>query len=160
MAVGERCPPSSEPRIARRLRGIFENDPSGQVSNRNREVFSGMLLKRISILTLVLSAVLLVPRIALAHAHLVTSTPAANATVPGPNVVINLKYNSRVETRGSTITLALSNGETERLPLDKQSNEVNLDAHAHLKPGSYTLRWQALSTDGHITRGEIPFTVR
>jgi copper resistance protein C len=57
------------------------------------------------------------------------------------------------------ITLVLPGGQTQRLTLDSQSNDVNLDAHARLKPGSYTLRWQALSTDGHITRGEIPFSV-
>jgi len=44
--------------------------------------------------------------------------------------------------------------------IDKQSADNNLNAHATLKPGSYTLRWQALAPDGHITRGEIPFTVR
>ena len=34
-----------------------------------------------------------------------------------------------------------------------------LDAEADLKPGAYTLRWQALALDGHITRGDVPFTV-
>jgi len=119
-----------------------------------------MSVKRIAAAALALGAVLLLPRIALAHAHLVTSTPAAGATVQGPDVAIDLKYNSRVETKGSMITLVLPGGQTQRLSLDSQSNDVNLDAHAHLKPGSYTLRWQALSTDGHITRGEIPFSVR
>jgi methionine-rich copper-binding protein CopC len=28
-----------------------------------------------------------------------------------------------------------------------------------LAPGDYRLRWQVLAYDGHITRGEIPFTV-
>jgi methionine-rich copper-binding protein CopC len=28
-----------------------------------------------------------------------------------------------------------------------------------LEPGSYRLRWQVLAIDGHITRGDIPFTV-
>jgi methionine-rich copper-binding protein CopC len=30
----------------------------------------------------------------------------------------------------------------------------------HLAAGSYTLRWQVLASDGHISRGEIPFNVR
>jgi len=119
-----------------------------------------MWMKRMSVAALAASAVLLLPRVALAHAHLVTSAPAANGTVQGPDVAIDLKYNSRVEVKGSMITLVLPGGGTQRLTLDRQSNDVNLDAHAHLKAGSYTLRWQALSTDGHITRGEIPFTVR
>ncbi|TAI60323.1 copper resistance protein CopC, partial [Bradyrhizobium sp. Leo170] len=36
-----------------------------------------------------------------------------------------------------------------------------LDAEAKgLSPGAWRLRWQVLSVDGHITRGDIPFTVR
>jgi methionine-rich copper-binding protein CopC len=38
-------------------------------------------------------------------------------------------------------------------------NELRTDAGA-LAPGSYTLRWQALSSDGHITHGQIAFTVK
>ncbi|MFI4981818.1 MAG: copper resistance protein CopC, partial [Nevskiales bacterium] len=26
-------------------------------------------------------------------------------------------------------------------------------------PGAYVVRWQVLSVDGHITRGDVPFTV-
>lgn len=119
-----------------------------------------MPLKRLLIVALAVSGLLLLPRMALAHAHLVSSSPAAGATVHGPDVAIDLKFNSRVAVKGSMITLVVPGGLTQPLALDSHSNEVNLDTHAHLKPGSYILRWQALSTDGHITRGEIPFTVR
>lgn len=119
-----------------------------------------MFVKRISLAGLALSVALLLPRLALAHAHLVTSLPAANSSVHGPDIAIDLTFNSRVEMKGSMITLVLPGGATQRLTLDSQSNDVNLDAHGRLKPGNYTLRWQALSTDGHITRGEIPFAVR
>lgn len=119
-----------------------------------------MPFKRLSIAALAVCALLLSPRLALAHAHLVSSTPAANATVQGPDIAIDLRFNSRVATKGSMISLVPAGAPAQRLTLDSQSNDVNLGAHAHLKPGAYTLRWQALSTDGHITRGEIPFTVR
>jgi methionine-rich copper-binding protein CopC len=33
-------------------------------------------------------------------------------------------------------------------------------ARADLSPGAYSVRWQVLAVDGHITRGEVPFTVR
>jgi methionine-rich copper-binding protein CopC len=29
-----------------------------------------------------------------------------------------------------------------------------------LSAGEYTIRWQVLAADGHITRGEIPFVVQ
>jgi hypothetical protein len=35
-----------------------------------------------------------------------------------------------------------------------------LDANLRdLTPGAYTLIWQVLSIDGHITRGTLPFSV-
>ena len=37
------------------------------------------------------------PPMAFAHAVLVTSTPAKDSTVEGPDVAITLKYNSRVD---------------------------------------------------------------
>ena len=30
---------------------------------------------------------------------------------------------------------------------------------AGLKPGAYKLQWQVLASDGHISRGEVAFTV-
>lgn len=118
-----------------------------------------MQMKRFSVAVLIVWSALLVPRIALAHAHLLSSTPAANATVHGPDVAIELRFNSRVDGHHSVLSLVTSNGSVA-LTIDNQRADNNLNAHAKLKPGSYTLRWQALSTDGHITRGEIPFTVR
>ena len=118
-----------------------------------------MQMKRISVAIFVGCAAMLLSRIAFAHAHLLSSTPAASATVHGPDVAIELRFNSRVDGHHSFLSLVTSNGSVA-LTIDNQSAENNLNAHATLTPGSYMLRWQALSTDGHITRGEIPFTVR
>jgi copper resistance protein C len=117
-------------------------------------------VKRALLALLTACIVLAVPRVALAHALLVSSTPAANATVRGPDVAIELKYNSRLDGQRSTLTLVLPDGKTQALTPEAQRTPTTLDAHATLQPGHYTLRWQALSTDGHITRGEIPFTVQ
>lgn len=119
-----------------------------------------MAMKRIVLCAAILFALVLFPRFALAHAHLLSSTPAANATVSGPAVTVELRFNSRVDDQHSVLTLVASDGHAEVLLRDDQSRENNLNGHATLKPGSYTLKWQALSTDGHITRGEIPFSVR
>lgn len=119
-----------------------------------------MMSKRSLTALCALGLLLLAPRLALAHAHLVSSTPAADATVHGPNVTIELRYNSRVDGQHSVLLLVMPDNRTRTLPLDHQSAATNLNTHAALKPGRYTIRWQALSTDGHLTRGEIPFTVR
>jgi methionine-rich copper-binding protein CopC len=126
----------------------------------NVRFFEAMPMRRLLVSVLTVCALSLLPRVALAHAHLLSSTPAANVTVHGPAVSIELRFNSRVDGHHSVLTLVGSDGHTEALAIDNQSGESNLNAHTTLKPGNYTLKWQALSTDGHITRGEIPFSVR
>lgn len=117
-------------------------------------------MKRLFVPALAVCLLVLLPRFAFAHAHLVASTPAANATVHGPDIAIDLRFNSRVDPQRSTLTLVSAGGHTQGLSADRQSTEASLHTHAQLRPGSYVLRWQALSTDGHITRGEIPFSVK
>jgi len=47
------------------------------------------------------------------------------------------------------------------LTIEKQISAEVLTAKAvGLMPGAYTIRWQVLAPDGHITRGEVHFTVR
>ena len=49
---------------------------------------------------------------------------------------------------------------TSNLVIEPQASPDTLTAKATgLKPGAYRIRWQVLAPDGHITRGEIPFTV-
>lgn len=96
---------------------------------------------------------------AFAHAHLLSSTPQADATVSGPAVAIDLKFNSRVDSSRCHLELVAPDGKVQSLKISAPS-DAELASQAKLAPGKYTIRWQALSTDGHITRGEIPFTVR
>ena len=47
------------------------------------------------------------------------------------------------------------------LTIAKQASPETLSTQAAgLKPGEYSIRWQVLASDGHITRGVVPFTVR
>ena len=110
---------------------------------------------------LIVFGVLALPRLALAHAMLVSSTPAAHATVNGPDVAIELRFNSRVDGTHSSLGIEVEGGSGQAaIVRDTQRAATTLNAHASLKPGNYVIRWQALSTDGHITRGEIPFSVQ
>lgn len=119
-----------------------------------------MYAKRLASVVFIVSAILLAPRLALAHAHLESSTPAANATVQGPNVDIELRFNSRVDGQRSSLGIEVAGGSGKATIVhDAQRSESTLNAHATLRPGHYVIQWQALAPDGHITRGEIPFTV-
>jgi len=100
--------------------------------------------------------------IAGAHAILVKSTPAANDTVSGPDLPVELTFNSKVDQARSTLTLERPDHSTSRLQVDLDpASPAKLAARIlGLASGSYKLRWQVLAIDGHITRGEIDFQVR
>jgi copper resistance protein C len=98
--------------------------------------------------------------IAQAHAILKESSPVANSTVKGPDVPIRLRYNVRVDATRSKLQLLLPDNSNMELTMEKQSAPDVMSAKATgLKAGAYRIRWQVLAPDGHITRGEIPFTV-
>jgi hypothetical protein len=101
------------------------------------------------------------PRVVLAHAVLVESSPAINATVQGPDVGVMMKFSSRVDGARSTVMLSTSDGQSKSLAIEKQSAPNALTTRAtQLSPGKYSIHWQVLATDGHVTRGEIPFNVK
>lgn len=100
--------------------------------------------------------------IAFAHAILVKSIPAPHEVVTGPNVAVALTFNSRVDQARSTLSLESRDHSTSRLKVDVDpSSPAELIARIpKAAAGSYKLHWQALSVDGHITRGEITFQVK
>jgi copper resistance protein C len=123
-------------------------------SPRSIRWFAGAVL--LVVVTLVAN-----PRLALAHAVLLTSTPQKNAFVSGPDVTINLKYNSRVDGTRCTLTLLKPDGTIVKIDTPQQSAPDVLSATGRgLTKGAYVLRWQVLAGDGHITRGEVPFQVQ
>jgi methionine-rich copper-binding protein CopC len=118
--------------------------------------------RRRSLWKLLLSAAAfsLIAAAASAHAVLLESTPSPNGTVAGPDVPIKLRFNVRIDGSRSRLTLVGAAGFTQVLEISKEGPADALVANATgLLPGEYRLRWQVLASDGHITRGEIPFTV-
>ena len=96
-----------------------------------------------------------------AHAVLVRSTPADGAMVAGPNIHFELQFNSRVDPRRSLLTIAHGHDESVTLKVSAGDKPSDLKADARdIMPGDYTAHWQALATDGHITRGSFIFHVR
>lgn len=115
---------------------------------------------RAALMTAIAVTLVLVPRVASAHAVLVRSSPSIHGTVKGPDVPVTIKFNSRVDGTRSTLLLSTPDGGSKPLAIDAQSQPDTLTARAtQLAPGKYAIRWQVLSTDGHITRGQIPFQV-
>jgi methionine-rich copper-binding protein CopC len=95
-----------------------------------------------------------------AHAIVVSSQPAADAVVRDKTVAVTVRFNSRIDPVRSRLLLVRADGSTTTLALGETPSPDTLTATiGELAPGSYRLRWQVLAIDGHITRGDIPFTV-
>ncbi len=101
------------------------------------------------------------PRLALAHASLVSAQPAAGATVtPAPHSVV-IHFDDQIEKMFATLKVQSSAGDD--VAIGKPA--VGADPHqlsVELKPlaaGSYTVKWSVVSEDGHRTQGSYSFTV-
>jgi methionine-rich copper-binding protein CopC len=96
-----------------------------------------------------------------AHAVLLDSVPAAGSLTAGPAITVQLRFNSRVDGKRSRIVLITPDGKTYPLDIAPQSSPDILNAPARgLLEGGYKLQWQVLASDGHITRGEVPFRIK
>ncbi len=102
---------------------------------------------------------LLFPALAQAHAILEDSTPPVGGTVPAGSVDLRLRFNSRIDRARSRLTLNRPDKSHDVVPIVPDSPPDIIAAHIDATPGAYVLRWQVLAVDGHITRGDIPFTV-
>ena len=106
------------------------------------------------------AAFFLIVASASAHAVLLESNPPLKGAVAGPDIAIKLRFNVRIDAGRSRLTLVAPDGSTQALEISKKTPADTLSTQATgLAAGAYRLRWQVLASDGHITRGEIPFTV-
>ena len=110
---------------------------------------------------LLLAGTALEPLPASAHAIVVSASPADGAVLASGDAPVLLRFNSRIDHERSRLSLIAADGSTTVLPLDPAARTDSLVARlVGLPPGQYRLRWQVLALDGHITRGDIPFTVK
>jgi methionine-rich copper-binding protein CopC len=94
-----------------------------------------------------------------AHAIVVSSTPRPAARVQGDALSVEITFNSAIDSTRSHIKLFKPDGAALVLPaLEATVDTLRAQARG-LTPGHYRLHWQALSPDGHISQGDIPFDV-
>ena len=103
--------------------------------------------------------ILVWPAFAQAHAILEDSTPAAGGTAKAGKIDLTLRYNSRIDKGRSRLTLTAPDQSQQTVKIDSDGPPEVMTAHLTLTPGAYSIRWQVLAVDGHITRGDVPFTV-
>lgn len=101
------------------------------------------------------------PARACAHAVIVAARPAMGSTVDRGVVDVRLEFNSRIDVRRSALSLLRPDGTRVALrPLPGSPPGVLAARADATTPGAWTLSWQVLSLDGHITRGVVMFSVR
>jgi copper resistance protein C len=96
---------------------------------------------------------------AFAHAILLASKPPVGGSLPAGPVDMEFRFNSRIDGARSTLRLTGPEKRETSLALLPDSPPDVLRTSAELAPGKYVVRWQVLAVDGHVTRGEVPFTV-
>jgi methionine-rich copper-binding protein CopC len=103
----------------------------------------------------------ILPSSASAHAIIVSARPAMGATLPQGEFAVRLEFNSRIDRQRSRIILRQPDGGESRVVMDADAPPNVLSGRAAATiAGRWRLDWQVLSIDGHITRGEVPFSVR
>ena len=110
------------------------------------------------------SAALLLAGTASAHAHLVKSMPAANATVAAPKT-IRLTFNEKLTPAFSKFELVMPNmgnmAVAVKTSVSKDRLTITGTPKASLAPGVYKITWHAASSDdGHKMDGAVDFTVK
>ena len=107
---------------------------------------------------------------AFAHTKLVSSTPAANATVDKPGKIV-LVFNEKLMSKfaGAELTMTAMPGMADHQPMKMTGFTTALGADGKtltllmkraLPSGSYELKWFAAGADAHRMEGSFPFAVK
>jgi methionine-rich copper-binding protein CopC len=112
----------------------------------------------------VAAALLLSPGLAdpaLAHAALISATPAVNGMAMPAPTELRLKFSEGIELKFAKVKLIGPGKKTVATGparLDPSDNTLLIvPVAAPLPDGTYTVDWQVVATDGHKTKGTYSF---
>lgn len=101
-------------------------------------------------------------RAAGAHGLLLESIPGAGETTARGPSRIELRFNVRIEPTLSALRLTGPEGTPIPLPSDRSGSAGPGRLIAELpslEPGSYTVHWRILASDGHLSHGRFSFAI-
>jgi methionine-rich copper-binding protein CopC len=94
-----------------------------------------------------------------AHAFLDHASPLVGSTVQSAPHEVTLWFTQNLETAFSNVQVTDSGGaRVDQGKAQISGNTMHIGLKT-LKPGSYRVRWHALSVDTHTTEGSFTFTV-
>ena len=110
-----------------------------------------------TIRTLLLAAAL-VPGLALAHAKLESTVPAADSSIAAMPAQVMLHFSEAVKITALTIE---KEGGKDKVDLKVPTAATSMVQAQAPKwgPGVYLLNWRGLGDDGHVMSGTVRFTV-
>jgi hypothetical protein len=98
--------------------------------------------------------------LAWAHAYPAVSIPNNGAAVKEPPREVRIQFTEGVEIAFSQITVKAANGEVvSQGKLRQPAGDTLAIDLKPLNPGNYTVEWQVLSVDTHVTEGLLRFTI-
>ena len=113
-------------------------------------------------LLITITALLLVPVGVSAHAALAAATPVPDTTIGQSPKLVRVQLDQGADPALSQITLIDTSGRTvaggsaQLASSDPTIMEVSLGP---LSPGLYTVAWQTIPADGHLSKGNYSFTL-
>jgi copper transport protein len=114
-------------------------------------------------LALATAAALSLPAAALAHATLREAAPAIQSEVGSAPALVTLRFDQQVTAVPNSIVVRSADGTVVSAPAATRAGDRHLlEARllGTLPKGAYTVRWRALSSDGHVGSGIFTFGVR
>ena len=95
------------------------------------------------------------------HLRLTKSLPAAEADVTQAPRAVRLWFNQRPSLAVSRITLEGPDGKVDVGAVQATNDTLSFQVpiEASLAPGSYTVGWRTAGLDGHVLRGDFPFSL-
>lgn len=112
------------------------------------------LLAMITLLAIVLAA----PAVR-AHASLDHAIPLVGSTVNAPPHEVSLTFTQKLEPAFSSVTVTDARGAQVSVGKARISGNAMRVGLKALGPGTYKVRWRALSLDTHATQGSFSFHV-
>lgn len=98
----------------------------------------------------------------LAHAELISSSPAARSVVASPKTIA-LTFDDPLVAQFSTFTVSMSGHDMTvpvRTHVSQDRKTISGQLTRKLMAGNYVVHWTAATADGHKKTGDVPFTVR
>jgi len=123
---------------------------------------------RFPLVSLALSALLMLPSVAVAHPKLVSAAPAANAVVTKPTkITLAFSENLVAPLSGIDLTMTGMPGMANHDPMPIKGFTSKVDGKTltvtfprALPAGTYLLQWHVVAADQHRIEGKHSFTVR